>query len=342
LLTAPRRVGKTSFSKKLIERAKENGWKTLYLDLEGLRTESEFVKFFKDRIKEEKWWSKAGDAFFNIFEGIKIQENGISINTDVWRNDTYGKIAKLIGEADQILIVIDELTVFLNELLKQENGRENVELFLEWLRKCRQETKASWIFCSSVGIENFASMHQLSKHINDIHSFPIGAFSEHEAKDFILRLNVDENIKFTDEHIKYILDKLVWHLPFFIQLWVEKINFLVCVENKPFSKETIDEAYNRLTTESHFNTWDERLKVYAELEGSARKVLKLCVPPDGISRSDLLINLSDGKSEKEEAEKILSQVLVMLMNDGYLTENKGKYIFRSPLLRDFWHGRFIK
>ena len=344
LLSAPRRVGKSSFSKKMLKRAEENGWKTLYLDLQGIVAESEFVKLFKEELKSAKWWNKAGDIVLKICEGIKF--DNISINSAFWRNDTYGQIRQIIENAGDILIVIDELTIFLDHLLKQDDGKEKVEFFLEWLRKFRQisGTKVRWIFCSSVGIENFASTHQLSKHLNDVHNFPVGAFSEHEAKDFIARLEVDEKVQFTEEHIQHILDKLVWHLPFFIKLLVEKINHLICIDEKQLSNEAIDEAYNRLLIENHkdFSTWNERLKYYYEFEDNARKILKLCTLSVGRSREDLLANLFAQTSDIEKTETILAKLLDMLQNDGYLIEHNGKYIFRSPLLRDFWHNRFIK
>ena len=345
LLSAPRRVGKSSFSKKMLKMAEEKGWKTLYLDLQGIGTESEFVKLFKEVLQSAKWWNKAGDIILKIFESLKELEIGghkVVVDSNVWRSHTYGKIRQLIESTEAILIVIDELTIYLNHLLTQENGKEKVEFFLEWLRSFRQTTKVRWILCSSVGIENFASMHQLSKHLNDVHSFPIGAFTEYEATDFISRLEVDENVQFAKEHIQYILDKLVWHLPFFIQIFVEKINFLICVEGKQLSNDTIDEAYNRLITESHFNTWDERLKEYYDFEVDARKVLKLCTVPNGISRENLLANLSSQTSDIEKTETVLAKLLDMLKNDGYLMEHNGKYTFRSPLLRDFWYNRFIK
>ena len=342
LLSAPRRVGKSSFAKKMLKMAEENGWKTLYLDLQGIVTESEFVKLFKEKINSKKCWSKVSNTVFNIFDSVKSDKG--SIDSNVWRNDKYGKIKQLIEKEGKILIVVDELTIYLNNLLTQEKGKETVEFFLEWLRSFRQMsgTKACWIFCSSVGIENFASMHQLSKHLNDLHPFPVGAFSENEAKDFISRLDVDEKVQFTEEHIQYILDKLVWHLPFFIQILVEKINSLICIEGKQLSNETIDEACNRLVKETHFNTWDERLDEYHEFENKAREVLKLCVFANGRSRDDLLANLSAQTGDIEKTETNLAKLLDMLKNDGYLIEHDGKYVFRSPLLRDFWHNRFIK
>ena len=350
LLSAPRRVGKTSFSRKMLELAKDKGWKTLYLDVEGISTEKDFVSHFKKEIQSTKWWAQAGEKVVQIFKSINIEEvefMGAKAKLDIaWRNDSYGKLRQLIEDAEEILIVIDELTIYLNHLLAQENGKEKVEFFLEWLRNFRQTTKeitkARWILCSSIGIENFASMHQLSKYFNDIHPFNIGPFSECEAEDFILRLDINRNVQFTKEHIQYILEKLAWYLPFFIQILVEKINFLVCVEGKSLSNDTIDEAYNRLIKEKHFNTWDERLTEYGELEDSARKILNSCTLPDGESRGGLLAKLSARKSDHSKTETVLAKLLAMLQNDGYLVENNGKYCFRSPLLRDFWYDRFIK
>jgi len=349
ILSAPRKAGKSSFSKKMLELAEDKGWKTLYLDLQGISTESDFVRYFKEELKSKKWWNKVGKAIVNIYESItfeievkgKIIDATLTNKHDVWRNDTYGAIMKLIESIGDTLIAIDELSIYLNHLLKQENGKEKVEYFLGWLRKIRDTkgTKTRWIFCSSAEIAILADKYQLSKYMN-ILSFPIDAFFEDEAKDFISILAVDDKVQFTKENIQHILDKLVWYLPFFIQILVEKINFLICVENQTLSNDIIDEAYNRLIIGDHLKYWDERLKNYGEFEDSARKILKLCTEiPTGRSREDLLANLSAKKSDIEKTETILARSLYILKNDGYLIENNGKYMFRSPLLRDFWLNR---
>ncbi|MDR1584244.1 MAG: hypothetical protein LBS55_13495, partial [Prevotellaceae bacterium] len=350
LLSAPRRVGKSSFAKKMLRKAENEGWNTLDLDLERIETEEQFVKLFKEKLLAEKWWenlkSKLGDTAGKIIDSIgEIEYAGakISPNTAVWRNDNYDKIQHLIESADKILIVMDELAIFLNKLLKGDNGKEKVEFFLNWLRSFRQisGSKARWIFCSSVGIENFASMHQLSYTLNDIHNFRIGAFSEEEAREFIPRLDVDESVKFTDKDIQFILDKLSWYLPYFIQILIEKINYLIYMEKKTLSEKTIDDAWQLLISENYFNSWNERLKEYYEFENDARRILKLCTS-GGISRDNLFANLFATTPDPEKAETILAKLLSMLENDGYLIVADGKYTFRSSLLRDFWYNRFIR
>lgn len=351
LLAAPRRVGKSSFSKRMLKKAQEEGWKVMYLDLQGMRTEKDLVKEFKNKFESEKWVdsvkSRTGDVLVKLLDSLKdveIAGTKVSVDMEVWRRNAYDDIKKVIdGVGDNVLIVMDELTIYLNNLLEQEKGRERVEEFLEWLRRFRQisGSKVCWIFCSSIGIENFASVHRLSKHFNDMQSHPIGAFTETEAKQFIQRLKVAENVRFTDEHVVYILDKLKWYLPFFIQILVREIDSLVDTENRPLCNDTIDDAYNCLLTKIHFNTWDERLCDYRDMENNARKILKLCTSLEGMSRSNLLLNLSSGHPDTEKIETELARLLTMLQNDGYIMENDGRYVFRSPLLRDFWHKRFI-
>ena len=44
---------------------------------------------------------------------------------------------------------------------------------------------------------------------------------------------------------------------------------------------------------------------------------------------------------EDKTNEILTQILTRLKNDGYITMNEKRYVFRSPLLRDFWHNRFV-
>ena len=100
LLSAPRRVGKTSFAKRMLKMAKEEGWKILYLNLHEISTEGEFVKLFKEELKFAKWWNKAGSVILKIFDSIKFDK--VSIDNDVWRGNTYGKIKQIIVSIEDI------------------------------------------------------------------------------------------------------------------------------------------------------------------------------------------------------------------------------------------------
>ena len=47
-------------------------------------------------------------------------------------------------------------------------------------------------------------------------------------------------------------------------------------------------------------------------------------------------------SQVEEVDYILSKVLEMLENDGYILKIDSIRIFRSPLLRDYWFNKFVQ
>ena len=84
---------------------------------------------------------------------------------------------------------------------------------------------------------------------------------------------------------------------------------------------------------------------YREFELPARQILKaLASRKAGLKRETLLNILMTGKapSKADETDLLLSNVLQMLENDGYLIRKDALRAFRSPLLRDFWYERFVQ
>ncbi|NOU17943.1 MAG: ATP-binding protein [Bacteroidales bacterium] len=356
LLSAPRRVGKSSFAKKLLEYAREDNWNTLELNLEEVKTEEGFVKLFIEKIQEECWWLKAkektNNTIANILESIKptfkIGDVESSVEWKIQKADIYNKLKTLIDHKEETLIMVDEVTILLNSFIKidKENGINDVVFFLNWLRSFRQVTgtKIHWIFCSSIGIENFTSRHNLSYTLNDVSSLQLSEFTKEQATNFIKELAISENLKIEDVHITYMLDKLVWNLPYFIQILFLNIDKLVKIHGKTISEQTINEAYQTLISEKHLNTWDERLNEYGEFESYTRLLLKnLSKTKEGESRDNLYNMLYAKINDGEKTEIVLNKLLYMLKNDGYLIDTEdSRYTFRSPLLRDFWYNRFSR
>lgn len=356
ILSAPRRVGKSSFAKRILSIAKEANWNTLEIDLEEIKSEEGFVKLFVDKLENESWWKKAskiaGNKFEQILQSIKPSlEFGDAKATFEWKaqkTDIYEKLKSLLDHKEETLIMVDEVTVLLNSFIKTdaENGVTDVEFFLNWLRSFRQitGTKIRWIFCSSIGIDNFTNLYNLSYTLNDVYSLPIGEYTPEKAKEFVKALALSDNIEFSNEQIDYILEKLGWNLPYFIQIYFSKINQLIKIYDKYIDNETFDQAYTNLINEKELNTWDERLREYNELEQYARLLLKnLSKVKEGESRNNLQNMLYLKINDVEKTETVLNKLLYMLKNDGYIMDNlEARYTFRSPLLRDFWFNRFAK
>ena len=144
--------------------------------------------------------------------------------------------------------------------------------------------------------------------------------------------------------IDYTLNKLLWNIPYFIQIIFAELLELYDDE-KAMTAESIDIAYNKLVSENYLTTWSERLVEYGELEIPARQILKsLSSNPAGLSRETLLNMLMTGQESSRvgDMDYLLSKVLRMLENDGYIMKKEAVRVFRSPLLRDYWFNTFVQ
>jgi len=199
-----------------------------------------------------------------------------------------------------------------------------------------------WLFCSSVGLKNFTASLNLTYTINDLRDFKLDELTREEAHDLLKGLCEDKEFEMNEEMITYALEKLHWNIPFFIQLLFAKLDDGY---DGAISKEDIEAAYIELCSENSLKSWSERLDEYREMEKPARIILNaLSERKNGLKRDTLLNKLMTGKDPAlaEEMDLTLSKVLDMLENDGYLLRKNNLRTFRSPLLRDFWYGKFVQ
>lgn len=171
LLSAPRRIGKSSFAKKLIEVKKNEGWKCVYIDLEETATEDGFLRLVINAFDKNGLWNQVvsgiSKGLVSVLEKIeKVSVGPVEFNIEKreQQEDLYKTLKELIRHDNDTLIVVDELTLFLGILGKSEDGIEKVTYILNWLRSLRQTsgTKIRWLFCGSVGLRNFTSSKNLS------------------------------------------------------------------------------------------------------------------------------------------------------------------------------------
>ena len=352
LLSAPRRIGKSSLAKRLIEEKKQKDWICVYIDLEETTTEEGFLRLVIEAFKKNGIWKQFTDGMSKGLASVldrieKVTIGGVvdfNIGKREEQEDLYKNLKELIKHDEDTFIVVDELTLFLGILNKSENGAEKVAFILNWLRSLRQVSKTNvrWLFCGSVGLRNFTSAMNLGYTINDLMEFGLGELTRKEAEGLLSGLCKSEDMEMSEELINYTLDKLHWNIPYFIQVIFSKL--AEEYEDK-VTKESIDIAYNKLCSENYLSTWSERLSEYREYEASARQILKaLSAQSAGLKRDAMLNILMTGQeaSKVEEVDYILSKVLEMLENDGYIIKMDSIRTFRSPLLKDYWFNKFVQ
>jgi uncharacterized protein len=353
-LPSPRRVGKTSFALKLLATAKDAGWNTVSINLEKVSTEADFIQLLVEQLQNLSWWERTkekGSSLMNFlkqlrpsaeYQGVKLQ-----LNWEENKEDVYKQVADLLDHNERTLIFLDEVTVLLNCIMESgSDGKQKVTRFLHWLRDIRitSGSKIRWIVCSSVGIENFLHKHRISDTMNEVTDYKLKSFKHEESIAMLRMLGDDNGVKLDDAIMNRVIEKLEYCLPFFLQITFEKIKYLVKVEDLPLNVSIVDIAYEALIQGKHFNTWVERIhEQYGNNKVHAVTLLNHMSREKKGSKRDTLTNLIVSEQTPiESAEAIVSLLLYMLSNDGYIIEEDGLYRFRSSLLRDFWFNRHLK
>lgn len=355
LLSAPRRIGKTSLAKRLLSDKKEQKWKCIYLDLQGIETKEEFLRRLVEAFSEagvmEKGSRKVKDffeAFFKAAEGLDL---GI-LKIDLKRHDNvealYNRLSETFDYDKDTLIIIDELPLFLGKLIDEgETGGKEVAFMLNWLRSLRHrdDSRIRWVFCGSVGLRNFTNHYHMSQAINDLVDFQLGEFSLQEAEGLVKALASSYNLKMEEEVIDHILRSLQWPIPYFLQLLIDRlISQTQSSGNSVILKEDVDAAIENLSQSDYFYTWDERLAEYRDLEELARLILdSLSSTESGLTKESLLKAgiPGSGEPERPEVRRNITKTLEMLEHDGYIIRDAELRKFRSPMLRKWWKYRFI-
>ena len=340
MLAAPRRVGKTSFARKLTDTLSSKGWNTIFIDLEEITSIDHFFNaFYGELVKlpETKAVEKVKAKMKKWLSGVELSTTGLPVKATVKMessdNNDFKDLADILNTLDyHTLIVFDELTVLLKSLSDKNDNEQAVRMFLNQFRAMRSATseKCSWLICSSVGVRNFTTQHNLSDTINDVADFELGAFSDEEATKFVSTLAESIGIEADAKIKRYILDKIGWNIPFFIQLLLSRLPV------GEIAKADVDDAYGHLLQTGSFDTWHERLNIeYGNHKDVAKLILKyLCVNVDGKTRDEIYNHIYAKMPSFEDDE--MGLLLRVLMTDGYLVKDGEQYKFRSPLLRDYW------
>lgn len=340
MLAAPRRVGKTSFARRLIDTLSTKGWNTIFIDLEEITSIDHFFNaFYGELVKlpETKVVEKVKAKMKKWLSGVELSTTGLPVKATVKMessdNNDFKDLADILNTLDNhTLIVFDELTVLLKSLSDKNDNEQAVRMFLNQFRAMRSATseKCSWLICSSVGVRNFTTQYNLSDTINDVADFELGAFSDEEATKFVSTLAESIGIEADAKIKRYILDKIGWNIPFFIQLLLSRLPV------GEIAKADVDDAYGHLLQTGSFDTWHERLNIeYGNNKDVAKLILKyLCVNVDGKTRDEIYNHIYAKMPSFEDDE--MGLLLRALMTDGYLVRDGEQYKFRSPLLRDYW------
>lgn len=364
LLTAPRRVGKTSLVLKLCELERKEGKTAVFMNVEGCHDELAFAEKLVDGLNESGLHPEMLSRVLLTFRKVRTAMSGMKFGTAGVDMDmgtpedpdhsTLGRalesiFRKIESTESPVLLAIDEMPELLLALGKQEQGTERVNRLLHWLRALRQTHRKHirWLFLGSIGLDSFVDDRNLRKTINDLTGLHLEALDTQEADQFLERLGESNGLALAPELRSLIIQRVGWPLPHHLQIVFHAI---VGTETSHADVAAVEAAFAHLLQPenlSQFDTWRQRLDEQFEQSDAAvakNTLYHLCQYPDGRTRHQILNALMSTRQSSDPAivEDQLSRLLLMLQRDGYLLESNGNYAFRSFLLREYWHCREVR
>ncbi len=345
LVAAPRRYGKSSIVLHLSENCPE-GMNCIFKNIQGIKSENEFYKRLYELMilslsKDKKLLRK-----LNIFfKGIGIEEI-----------DPTGKIKfkekqfNYLSEIDKVLPVltknklklvlfIDELPEVLHNLYKTEKIEE-AKGILKNIRRWRQMDKDGslcLVFTGSVGIHHVIKVIEGRViDINDMSKVDFEPFSREQAIDYILHVTKDASVRYDEDLCTYLLTKISYPIPYFINLILDRINLNARkINNSQIGKSNIDKAFDDVIKPSdYFKDWKNRIfEYYDKNDALFMNEILLYIAHKGNIITRKIYDLAVKHDKTIDYMDFIND----LLQDGYIVEIEGgKYDFVSPFLKEFW------
>lgn len=355
LLLAPRRVGKTSLMFRLRDTAEDHGFRAVYITVADVLDEAGFVRRLYEHVLRgtdgptlmDRVTESGMGRFVRSFTPAKVTTGPVAIEFSEGASERWDQLGDALVRALQLkaersLLLIDELPVFVLALLKVD--AERARRFLDWFRALRQRADhVRWVLAGSIGLDTVAALHNLADTINDLEVAELGAFGADAAKDFVAGLCTTHAVGLDQRASTYLVAKVGWPIPFFLQLLFRQVRNLVEDQDAPPTVETIDRAWEELlhpNRRNYFDAWRQRLpkQLGPVLARQAESLLVTVSVSEAVQRSTLSQVLSAHIADPEQREQALTFLLNVLRNDGYLVVEGGRYRFRSPLLQAWWRA----
>lgn len=344
LITAPRRVGKTSVLKYLQDNPIAN-YEPVYIITESVNNANEyFRKIFKELVQLLSALKKIGTQLKELIKSKKITSitlEGLTIDDN--QIDYFNELYLVIDQLDlgdtRIIFIVDEFAQTVENIIEDE-GVENGKKFLEQNREIRHRTSLSdkilFVYAGSIGIENIVSKINLVNSINDLYPFNIPPFTTEEAHGLVDKLTSDTNWTLDQTTKDYLIDRLKWLVPFYIQIILDELDKNEDLENKQIDQKDIDWAIDQaIQKRIYFEHWYTRLrKAYKGNDFKfAKEVLNVTSDQDVITSHEIL-----DLATKYEIDEDFREIINALKHDGYInnSENSKEYLYNSPLLRIWW------
>ena len=362
LLTGQRRMGKTSIARELGRRLELEGWSCVFADVEAATCAEDAIadiakaaypiRSIASRLAARmKHWLRENVEEIGADEfRVKIRAG---LDAGSWQR--HGKeLFRDCAEHDRpVLLVIDELPIFLKRMLRHENGAQRVDEFLSWLRGALQDSGDASpvvIVSGSIGLNHLVRRLAIPDRINYLYTFRLGPWDRDTSVACFTRLAEAYGLPVEKGVADAVYEMLGNGIPHHVQSFFARLrDFAIMRGENRVSVEDVGEVYQS----GLLGPWGQGDLVYYETrlkeslgEEESLYSLAMEILAEAATREAFTPGVRRRLEESystlvDDTPSHVAEVLEILEHDGYLeADEDGRYRFPSHLLRDWWSSRF--
>ena len=352
-MAAPRRVGKTAILRYLEDNPRDD-YHAVYIVTESVDDTQTFFKTVLDELfkseaigKLKKLSNKSSEVLNSMLGRLKsLGGFGVNVELEAAKTDFYAEYKTLVKKLDdtsglKLIIMLDEFPQTVENILRKHGESEAIR-FLQLNREIRQEASANIAFMltGSIGLPTLTEKLSATKTINDLNVFEVPPFERDEAREMTTLLLKSEKIPYEPQAIEYLLDKLSWLSPYFLQLLVQEFADEYDIKGRTVTIAAVDEAFVHITdrrNDANFAHYYERLRktFLANELAFALAFLNALSQQEALALPEIKA-LADSQQLAEQYPFVLRT----LEFDGYVFKNQPetglRYCFTSPLVKLWW------
>ncbi len=373
LLTAQRRMGKTSLVRELLRRLDdEEEFATIFVDLEDANGAADAVAEIAIQARPiQSAWSRVVASFANRLRDVldRLHEIGISelrvklragIDAGNWRQSGDQVFEALAASEKPVVLAIDELPILVNRLLKGQDyritpeRREAADQFLSWLRRNGQDHrgKVCLIISGSVGLEPVLREAGLSAHANIFSALDLRPWSQEVSVRCLAALARTYGIDFSEDVPNEMCRRLRCCVPHHVQQFFDQLHEHLRRNGRTTATiADVDRVYQddllSVRGQVDLDHYEVRLKMVLGTESYKAALLLLteaAVNNGLLTHQTVQLYREATPSSPAKDGVSIDDVLYALEHDGYLERQAGGYRFVSGLVEDWWlarHGQYF-
>ena len=373
LLTAQRRMGKTSLARELLRRLADEGrFETIFVDLEDAAVPADAIAEIGIRARSAQGaWGRIKTLFANVLPTAEVEIGGrvpalpetelrvklrAGVDAGNWRHKGDQVFEALAGNTLPTVLAIDELPILVNRLLKGDDHRITSERrraageFMSWLRKNGQthQGRIRMILSGSVSLEPILRQAGLSAHANIFSPFDLRPWDEETAAACLGALAETYGLDLPCAVREDMCRRLRCQIPHHVQRFFGFLHEdLRRAGRSAAALEDVERVYVHqmlgIRGQTDLEHYEGRLRTVLGDEGywAALEMLTEAAVDGGRLRGDAIDrhrgSLADGDGADPPS---VDDVLRVLEHDGYLERQGDGYRFVSGLLEDWWRVRY--